>query len=415
MLIVGCLFLSACASIRYSENLEDYDSEVADLQARISKNPADANAMRDLGVIYLRTHNDARAFEQLQRAYALDSTDPATMYYLGMASEMVGKRDTAIRLYGHYIDVPSSSDFRSKMQGRQAVLEKDQVHAEVRALLANEATMTGNEPSAKVVAVFPLTYHGGDEQYQTIGRGLGEMLTVDLANVSQLKVVERIRVQTLLDELKLAESQFVDSSTAPRVGRLIGAGRVVGGSYSVMNKKLSVDAAIVDLANQSPPTLNESDALTNFFRLEKQLAFSVIRELGVELTPEERETIERIPTKNLQAFLAYSRGLEREDAGDLKGAASRYQQAGKMDPTFEAATSRAETVETMSDAMGTPQMLLSASFASVSPPSLDLVGDRIQTMNTNLGSSFVPGQDARTPTRDGLGELPLPPRPPDNR
>ncbi|MGH7536872.1 MAG: hypothetical protein ACREMG_15015, partial [Gemmatimonadales bacterium] len=53
--------------------------------------------------------------------------------------------------------------------------------------------------------------------------------------------------------------------------------------------------------------------------------------------PAERTAISERPTRDIQAFLLYSRGLEAQDRGDFAGAAQAFQAAVQRDPSFSAA------------------------------------------------------------------------------
>jgi hypothetical protein len=64
--------------------------------------------------------------------------------------------------------------------------------------------------------------------------------------------------------------------------------------------------------------------------------------MGIALTPAEQRAIAERPTADLQAFLAFSRGLEADDQGRFTEAAQFYQQAAARDPSFRAAKERAE-------------------------------------------------------------------------
>ena len=43
--------------------------------------------------------------------------------------------------------------------------------------------------------------------------------------------------------------------------------------------------------------------------------------MGIEPNPQERERIQGIPARDMQAFVAYYMGLEQEDAGNFETAA----------------------------------------------------------------------------------------------
>ncbi|MBX2819767.1 MAG: CsgG/HfaB family protein, partial [Rhodothermaceae bacterium] len=324
----------------------------------------------------------------------------------------------ALRLYEKFVDVPRSSPYRRMMEGRYEWLSRRILRDQVERI-ASQEPIGGVETSPQVVAVFPFSYQGTDDRYIPLARGLAEMVSVDLANIEEIRVVERIRLQVLLDELELSQSDYVDPSTAPRVGQLLGAGRLVSGSYNVIGKEnLRMDGAFLELETSSVEAVNsQSDALRNLFLMQKAFVFSLVDQMGLILTPEEREGIEFIPTQNIQAFLAYSRGLREEDAGAYGMAAGFYRRASRLDPDFTIAKEAAERAETMDAAdMDISELVAQSSdIESMNVLDVDLMGLRIGIMNNELGSGIIPGDESREPateTSGGGGILPDPPRPP---
>src|SRR5438093_13016421 len=71
--------------------------------------------------------------------------------------------------------------------------------------------------------------------------------------------------------------------------------------------------------------------------IEKQVVFDVAAQLGLAVTPAERQHILRQGPKSLAAFLAYSRALEAMDRGDYGAAARHFRSAAQADPSFRAA------------------------------------------------------------------------------
>ncbi len=420
----SCLMLltvlcTSCAGIRMSDDPADYERSTRRLQARIAADPGDAEALRDLGIIYLRTKRFPQAAERLQEAFAHGADDPKTLLHLGLAVEAMGRQQTAIRLYEKYVEVPRLSPYRKLMEGRYRTLSRQIAQEEIRQQVLREAEI-GGETSPRILAVVPFRYQGSDDQYAPLGRGLAEMLTIDLARVPDLQLVERVRLQALLDELDLGQTGAVDPSTAPRMGRLLGAGRLVGGNYNVLaGGNLSVDAALVSVESAEVPAVeSRSGSISDLFRLQKDVAFALIDELGYVLTPEQREQIERLPTQNMQAFLAYSRGLQEEDAGNFDAAARHFGQAQQLDPNFEAAAAQYDSAESMRDAEGTTQdvVAMASREDAIGDGPLDLVDLRIGTLGENLGANLVPGQESRKPFAEAAGSgaarLPDPPPPP---
>jgi hypothetical protein len=123
------------------------------------------------------------------------------------------------------------------------------------------------------------------------------------------------------------------------------AGRIVQGAITQTgNRNLTLNAAVLNTGTaetQGRPAQEAGD-LDQLFNLEKALVFQVFDALGVTLTPAERQLVDQRPTRSLQAFLAYSRGLQAQDDGRIDEAARFFENARAIDPGFGAALQRAQ-------------------------------------------------------------------------
>lgn len=418
VLCTAALLLVSCASQSALQGTPaEYREEVARLEREISQNPADSAARRDLGAIYVRTGRPAKGYERLQEALRRGLEDPKTLFYLGVAREKTGRTGAAFRLYERYEEVPEDSPYRSLLQGRYESLLRERVRQEVAQRFEREEQLTRREISPSTVAVLPLAYQGGNERFAPLSRGLSEMISVDLATVSRITVVERLRLQAILDELKLSQSNFVDPSTAPRSGLLLGAGRLVGGGFAVREgETVDVDVTLAQLRQDTTRAEVESHsgALGRLFDLERELVFGVLRRLGIErgdLTAEELAEIGRAPTRDLQAFLAYSRGLLEEDAGNFEAATEAYRQARRQDPSFQEAAAREQQAESLSAAGGSPDDALMAAARVEPPPSpIDLVDRQLRALMGPVEAGFE--REPAAEDQIGGGDLAVPPDPP---
>lgn len=418
-------FVSSCATVKYQQDINRYRDEIARLETRLKANPNDFEALRELGVIHFETAQYTTTQPILQKALAQNPDDPKTTFYLGLTHEFQNNVNDALQLYAKFPDVTRLSPYRGLMEGRYVRLSRQFVSTEIRALIQNEQQLTLERIAPKTIAVFPLNYQGRDRRYVALGKGLAEMITIDLGQVRELTLLERLRLQTLIDEMERTQGVMFDRESAPRFGKLLRAGRIVAGSFDVLSgNQLQVDLLSWNVANQNyPDAVTERDALSNLFRLEKEIVFNVLSEMDIQLTQEERENIQRVPTQNLQAFLAYCRGLEQEDAGNFQNAAKAYQVAFKLDPAFRPAQIKSEAAQSFLQAGATrvevlDQLARIERAESVTTDSQDLVNSRLNNLSNSVGSNFVPGQDSRKPGEEAIqsgadfGELQEPPPPP---
>lgn len=222
-----------------------------------------------------------------------------------------------------------------------------------RAAVQQEASLDPSTYPRFSVAVPPLRIDARDSSLQVLGYGLADLLMTDLARSSQLVVVDRLRLDAVLRELQLAAAGRVDSTTAPRAGKLVGARTlVVGEIRDAADGSLDVSTRLVDAVAASVgggPTTRAP--LNGILDAQKRLALDLFDRLGVTLTPREQQLVNERPTQNLAALLAYSRGVRSEAMGDLRAARDEYRAAASLDRGFRSAQQRATAA---SEALGEP-------------------------------------------------------------
>ena len=256
---------------------------------------------------------------------------------IGGCQENDGRYDLA---YGTYTDFanryPQARGVAAVRALGQLAL-RTQATQTAKLALARESTLTSQAPEPSTLAILPVTI-AGDSSLQPLSRGLAEMMTSDLAMVRSLRLLERVQIGTLLDELKFAQSARTDPATAVRVGRLLRAERMVQGVAAITeNGPVRMAAAVVSGDGTVRSGAQANGTFKQLLELEKQLVFGLATQLGIQLTDAERQRILRQGPKNLAAFLAYSQGLEALDRGDYRAAAAAFGAAARADPSFQAA------------------------------------------------------------------------------
>ncbi len=276
---------------------------------------------------------------RLESAVARTPRDPGALVSLAAAYEERERWDDARAAYRRALDARPPAGAAMRVRDRLLLVERRSLAAEARSALARERELSAAAPEPRTVAVFPFAHAGGPPELRPLGRALAEMLVTDLSQTERLRVLERARVQALLDEMRLGASGRVAPETAARSGRLLRAEHVVAGTLVGDSAALSLASAVtrVDGGGRVVAPAAERGTLPALLDMEKRLALGLYRSLGVELTPAERERVERRPTSNVRALLAFGLGLEAGDAGDFARAARHFREAAALDPGFAAA------------------------------------------------------------------------------
>ncbi len=410
-LVVLLLLGLACKSI---PTRDDYQSQIATLEARLQADSTDGEALQKLGVIYVSTQrfNEGKAY--LERARGLqDEEDSITLSYLGRAHEALSDTAAALEIYARYPQASGAS--RKYMERRFRILSRLDARSEIRKQIAQESSLGTDHIDPDLVGVFPLTYLGNrDDRYASLGRGLSELIMNDLYLVN-VRLVERIRLPVLIAEIELAVREPVDQRSAPRAGILLGAGKVVVGAYNVLDDRIQPTIFLSNTQTSEILSIaSGEDELNNVISLEKKIVFDLLEKLEIELTPEDSTRIHFVPTRSLAAFLAFSQGLVEEDNGQLSEAKAHFEQAQRLDPDFELATEKVEAVDTEISVQDLEPVVsivappveeqpveeqpveeqpVEEQPVVVTTPVTNPVGSRLENMGGSIGSGFISNPD----------------------
>lgn len=327
------------------------------LESEYSRNPQDAGLATRVGIAYYDGKQYQRARDVLRSALALGERNYPARVYLGLAYEELGQFDSARAQYTSAATLTSDARRKGEIQDRLTLLTRKELRAAAKDAIAREATLSTQPPAENAVAVFPFRYVGTNQELVPVGRGLTHLMISDLAKLGRLRLLEREQVQALVDEMALTDEGRVDPATGARSGRLLRAARVLQGSVQDVPGRTQVrlDAAMVNATNASVVASGTaSDQLQQLFTMQKAVLLRLVEQMGITLSPAEQRAVSERPTVDLQAFLAFSRGLEAEDRGDWRSAEANFSAAVARDPNFRAARTKQQAAQRIAATIQTP-------------------------------------------------------------
>ena len=408
--ISGCAIRSDYYQGQRSLEAGDYDAAISLFQYALRTSPNDPKILTDLGYAYLKKNDYQRAIQYFERAKSIDPTYAKAYLYLGNAYEAQDDLPKAIKEYNDYYQQFPMTPMGQKLKARIGVLMKNQIAKEVKQAIEKEKYLTVDQIPDNTIAVYYFTNYTGDPNLDPLQKGLADILITDLSQVKSLRVLERTRLQTLLDELNLSQTGAVDQTDTPRFGRLLGAKRIITGGFAEpSDNMLRIDSLATNVATaEADAQANASGRKNDFFSIEKQLAFGIIDNLGISLTQEERDAIQKIPTESFLAFLAYSRGIDYEDKGMYREAANEFKNAVQLDPNFSRANEKLQEAQVLSVTPMTGSVSEIAQIEKVTSKEdvkveskQEMVAglsaiDRFEPIMENIGDGFIPETGSKT-------------------
>jgi len=186
--------------------------------------------------------------------------------------------------------------------------------------------------NANTLAILPFENNSITDRtlYEPLSKGLSAMLISDLAGNTNLKLIERSRIQALLKEVTLGQSTGLSDASAIEAGKMLGAQNIAFGSFVVLGPMVRIDTRIIDVETSELVMAESVDGnATDFLKLEKGLAQKIAAALNSTMTDQAMEA-----NGSIEAALTFSKGLDSLDAGNQGEAELFFAEAVKLDASY---------------------------------------------------------------------------------
>lgn len=181
----------------------------------------------------------------------------------------------------------------------------------------------------KTVAVLYFDNATGNADYDPMGRGMAAMLITDLSGVPEIRLVERDRMQAVLDEQRLQSSNFFDPATAVKTGKLLGAEYLLTGSMTASRPDMRIDTRVIRVeTGEIVRSAKVQGKEEQFFDLQQKLARELIKGLPIAVSPEATEALRQRQQRNriddASTMVTFSQGLRSFDNRDYVDAVEKF-------------------------------------------------------------------------------------------
>lgn len=172
---------------------------------------------------------------------------------------------------------------------------------------------------------------GRAADYEPLRKAMADMFITELMKNTNLHIVERDRLQALLEEQDLAQTKYVDKQMAVRIGKLLSAQHMIIGSFAVDPRgTMRIDAHAVNVetseAEHAESVTDQADNLLN-------LLPSLARKFIAFVPPPQLPPLPP-PAKSgdLRYLITYARAMDAQDSHDKDRAVALYKEFLKTAP-----------------------------------------------------------------------------------
>ena len=202
----------------------------------------------------------------------------------------------------------------------------------VLAVFVYQRTASASELD-RAIAVLPFENLSSNAEDRFFAIGIQDEILTKLASLADLKVIARTSTESY-------ETKPVDLRT---VGRQLAVGRVLEGSVQRSADKVRVNVQLIDTRTNAHLWASSYDRkLDDVFAVQSEIAKTVAEQLQAKISPNEKKTIERAATADLNAFDLYTRAktlllslsFNVNQQQKLRQAVELLNQAVGRDPAF---------------------------------------------------------------------------------
>lgn len=199
------------------------------------------------------------------------------------------------------------------------------------------------DPGMKTMAIIDFKNRSVSHkiQYDPMEQGFADLMINRLNNSTNLKVVERERIQWILNEIKLQNQYSMEG--AVRMGKQLGVQTVLLGSFIIVGDQIWLGARLVKVESSEILLTDEIKGdLDEFFTLVDKLGEKIAKNINVTLKKKTPEELSKAPS--LDAIMAYSVGLSYLEKEDYKNAYDKFEEALSIDPNYDKAKLKAQSI-----------------------------------------------------------------------
>jgi TolB-like protein/cytochrome c-type biogenesis protein CcmH/NrfG len=192
----------------------------------------------------------------------------------------------------------------------------------------------------KSIAVLPFENLSDDKENAFFSDGIQDDILTNLSKIGELKVISRTSVMSYRGK----------ATNVRDIGKQLGVSNILEGSVRRSGNKVRVNVQLIDANSDEHIWASDYDRdITDVFAIQTDLAQKISDALQAKLSPAEKSRMERKPTENGEAYLAFVQAHNLANAVEefekLKESEQLYARAIQLDPMFALAIARYSLLE----------------------------------------------------------------------
>jgi TolB-like protein/Tfp pilus assembly protein PilF len=184
--------------------------------------------------------------------------------------------------------------------------------------------------NSKSIAVLPFESLSRDSNNDPFAAGVHDDVVTQISKIGSIKTISRTSVMQYRETTK----------TIPQIAAELGVATILEGGIHKAGDRVHVNVQLIDAVTDHhlwAGTYDRQLTAENIFAIQEEIATSVAEALHATLSPEQKDRLATVPTKNMAALEEYFAGRENvatRTVRTLEKAATHFERAIGFDPEF---------------------------------------------------------------------------------
>ncbi len=168
------------------------------------------------------------------------------------------------------------------------------------------------------------------ESKTDLNKALADIIITELTNQSSFAIIEREELERVATELDFSDSYLIDQSSAPQVGKVLGATYIFTGSYMVEEQEILVTMKMLKV--ETGEIVSGENLTGNVKKISKMIgklsnsALKMLKKEGISIEQLSPTGSQKVTLQNLNR---YNQSLLLKDKGELEAARKELQELAK--------------------------------------------------------------------------------------
>ena len=190
--------------------------------------------------------------------------------------------------------------------------------------------VTQTDTSRLSIAVLPFENRSDRSEDAFFAEGIHDDLLTTIANIGSMKVISRTSVMEYKGTTK----------KIPEIARELGVANILEGGVQRSGNQVRINVQLIDAETDEhlwAEIFDRQLTAENLFVIQSEVSNAIAQALHTTLSPDEKQRIDSVRTRNLEAYEAYMLGRQQwvaRTADSTAASVLHFQRAVDLDPNF---------------------------------------------------------------------------------